>query len=423
MTSLLIKKATIVCPASPYHLKKRDILVQNGVIEKIAASIDLKGKKPAKVIDRKDVMVSTGWVDLFADFCDPGQEQKEDLESGQVSAMAGGFTTVCLVPNTQPVIAGKSQVEYLKQKSGLVDILPIGAISKNCEGKDLAEMYDMKLSGAVAFSDGKRPVQNAGLLLKALQYVKTFDGIIIQVPENSSIAPNGLMHEGELSTRMGMQGIPSIAETIQIQRDLELLRYTGSRLHFTGISTKKSVELIRQAKKQGIQVTCSVTPYHLLYTDQDLAGYSSNFKVRPPLRSQEDRQALLKGLQDGTIDCIASHHFPQDWDAKETEFEYAANGMNTLQVVLPMLMKVGNGWQAQDWIPLLTDRPRKLLGLGTPEINEGALANLTIFSPTETWTWNKETNQSKSTNSPFYGTELNGRVLGVIHNKQLYTNE
>lgn len=423
MISLLIKKATIVCPASPYHLKKRDILIQNGVIEKIAASIEPKGKQTLKIIDQKDIMVSTGWIDPFADFCDPGQEQKEDLQSGQTAAMAGGYTAVCLVPNTQPAVTGKSQVEYLRQNGGLVDILPIGALSKNIEGKDLAEMYDMKLSGAIAFSDGKAPLQNAGLLLKALQYVKAFNGIIIQVPENSSIAPNGLMHEGERSTSLGMQGIPSISETIQIQRDLELLRYTGSRLHFTGISTKKSVELIRQAKKQGLHISCSVTPYHLLYTDQELSTYDSNFKVRPPLRSHEDRQALLKGLEDGTIDCIASHHFPQDWDAKEIEFEYAKNGMNTLQVVLPMLLQVNNNWQAQDWIPLLTDHPRKLLGLAIPEIKEGALANITIFHPSLTWTWDAKSNQSKSSNSPLFGNTLKGKVLAVVNNKQLYTNE
>lgn len=423
MTSILIKKATIVCPASPFHGKKRDILVQHGVIEKIAASIEQQAKKNIAVIEGKDVMVSTGWVDLFADFCDPGQEHKEDLQSGQVAAMAGGFTAVCLVPNTQPVVSGKSQVEYIKQKSGLVDLLPIGAVSKNCEGKDLAEMYDMKLSGAVAFSDGKQPLQHAGLLLKALQYVKTFNGLILQIPENTSIAPNGLMHEGELSTSLGMQGIPSIAETIQLQRDLELLRYTGSRLHVTGISTKQSVDLVRQAKKQGLQISCSVTPYHLLYTDQQLAGYHANFKVRPPLRSEADRLALIKGLQDGTIDCIASHHAPQDWDAKAIEFEYAKPGMNTLQVVLPMLLNVNNGWKAMDWIPFLTDRPRQLLGLGIPEINEGALANLTVFQPEARWTWNADSNQSKSSNSPLYGTELRGKVLAVINNKQMFTNE
>ncbi len=420
MMQLLIKKATILCPSSKFHLKKKDILIKNGIIEKIADSINVKG---GTVIDRKNTAVSIGWMDLFSDFCDPGHEYKEDLATGANAAAAGGFTDVCLIPNTLPAITNKSSVDYIKSKSSLVNLHPIGAVSNQLEGKDLAEMYDMKLAGAVAFSDGTKPVQQAGLMLKALQYVNAFNGVIIQVPEDTSIAKNGLMNEGETSTKLGMQGKPGIAESIQIQRDIELLQYTDSCLHFTGISTKKSVELIRQAKKQGLNVTCSVTPYHLLFTDKILETYDSTYKVYPPLRTESDRLALIKGIEDGTIDCITTHHFPQDWDAKHVEFEYAKPGMTGLQTTLPLLLQVSKKISLEKWVSLLTEKPRTILGLTIPEINEGCKACLTIFNTDEKWTLNDKTNQSKSVNSPYFNQELTGKVLAVVNNTQLYTNE
>ncbi len=362
-------------------------------------------------------------MDLFADFCDPGQEHKEDLISGSNAAASGGFTDVCLIPNTQPAITNKSSVDYIKSKSALVNLHPIGAVSNQLEGKDLAEMYDMKRAGAVAFSDGIKPVQQAGLLLKAMQYVKAFDGVIIQVPEDTSISKNGLMHEGVTSTQLGMQGKPSIAESIQIQRDIELLQYTGSNIHFTGISTKKSVDLIRQAKKQGLHVTCSVTLYHLLFTDKQLETYDSTYKVFPPLRTETDRNALIRAIEDGTIDCITTHHSPQDWDAKNVEFEYAKPGMIGLQTLLSMLLQVSENIQLEKWISLLTEKPRTILGLPLPEISEGNQACLTIFNTEEKWVLNEKSNRSKSANSPYFNHEMKGKVLAVVNNNQLYTNE
>ncbi|HPI53660.1 MAG TPA: dihydroorotase, partial [Chitinophagaceae bacterium] len=279
MTQLLIKKATILAPESPFHLKKKDILIKNGLIEKVADQIP-DGK--LKTLQGKNTYISAGWVDMFADFCDPGYEHKEDLTSGKLAALKGGYTDVCLIPNTQPAVTSKGGVEWIKQKSDIVNLHPIGAISAKIEGKDLAEMYDMQQHGAVAFSDGTQSLQSAGLMLKALQYVKAFKGVIIQVPEEKSISGHGLMHEGTVSTALGMQGKPAIAESIMVQRDLELLRYTQSRLHFSGISTAASINLIRKAKKEGLHVTCSVAPYHLLYTHDQLQQYNSIFKVNPP---------------------------------------------------------------------------------------------------------------------------------------------
>ena len=412
---LLLKKVTILSPTSKYHLKKKDILIKNGLIEKIADSINEKVKT---VIDEKNVYVSIGFMDLFADFCEPGYEHNDTIATGMKASLAGGFTDVCLLPNTNPIIQNRSTIESIKSKSDLVNLHPLGAVSKNTEGKDLAEMYDMKQGGAIAFTDGKKTIQDAGLLLKALQYIKTFDGVIIEIPENTSISKHGLMHEGIASTKLGMPGKPAISEYIAIQQSLELVSYTNSKIHFTGISTKKSIEIIKQAKKQGLQVTCSVTPYHLLYTDADLETYDSLYKVNPPLRTDEDRKALLKAVEDGVVDSIASHHFPQDWDSKTKEFEYAKNGMITLQTMLPSLLKASSKITLEKWISLLTEKPREILSLPMPIIEEKQPACLTVFNPTEKWNFNTTNNESLSANSPLLNSEMIGKIICVINNNQ-----
>lgn len=417
---ILIHKATILSPGSKLHLKKKDILIKNGTIDQISDSITSKN---AKVIDQKGLMVSAGWCDIFADFCDPGFEHKETLESGMAAAAAGGYTDVCILPNTQPTTSGKSQVEYIRSKSGIVNLHPIGSISKQTDGKDLAEMCDMKLSGAAAFSDGRKPLQHSGLMLKALQYVKTFDGVLIEIPDDTHISKTGLMNEGIVSTQMGLQGKSNIAESIHLHRDIELLQYTQSRLHITGISTKQSVEKIRQAKKQGLQITCSVTPYHLLFTELQLHDYNTHFKVNPPLRTEEDRKALIKGVEDGTIDCIASHHTPQEWDSKTVEFEYAKDGMISLQTMLPMLLQVSKKISIERWVEMLTTAPRNILGISNPIIAEGERACLTVFNPNTKWMYTTETNKSKSANSPYIGTELQGKVLCTMNQSNAVIHE
>ncbi len=412
---ILIKKAIILCSDSKYHLKKKDVFIKNGVIEKIADSITEKAKI---VIDKKNTYISPGWVDVLADFCDPGYEHKETLSSGIETAGAGGYTDVFLLPNTNPVTSNKAAVEYIKNDNEIVNLHPIGAVSKNIEGKDLAEMNDMNLAGAIAFSDGKKNIQNSGLLLKALQYVKTFGGNIIEIPEDREIAKNGLMNEGEISTQIGVQGKASIAEDIHTYRNIELLRYTNSKMHLSGISTKKSIDLVRQAKKQKLDITCSVTPYHLLYTDKHLETYNSIYKVSPPLRGEEDRKALIKAVEDGTIDCIASHHSPQNWDDKQVEFEYAQNGMITLQTMLNMLMQVSDHIPTEKWVSMLSQKPREIFKMEKHKIEENAKACVTIFSTSEQWCFDEKSNKSLSGNSPLLNQDMTGKILGVVNNNQ-----
>ena len=418
---ILLKQAAITDTGSPYHNTIRDILIEDGKIIKIADNIN---ETADTVVNTKDLLVSTGWVDVFANFCDPGYEYKETLETGAAAATAGGYTQVFVVPNNNPVVQNKTQVEYIVQKSRTLSsgILPIGAVTKNCEGKDLSEMYDMRMSGAVAFSDGLLPVQTSGLLLKALQYVKAFDGTIIQVPVDSSIGTYGLMNEGLVSTRLGLPGIPAIGEEIIIKRDIDLLRYTESKLHITGVSTAKGLALIKTAKEEGLAISCSVTPYHLFYCDEDLQEYDANLKVNPPLRTKEDMLALRKGVIDGVVDCIASHHFPQDWDHKTCEFEFAKYGMLSLQTTFAVVNNILPGLSNEQIANLFSNNARNIFALPPTSITEGANAELTLFSKTGKTTLTKESNKSKSTNSPFFNKELNGVVIGTINKGQLFLN-
>lgn len=407
--SLLIKNATIADPLSAFHNKKADILVRKGSIVSIGKNLK---DKASRVISGSNLFVSPGWVDVLADYCDPGYEHKESITTGLAAAAAGGFTDVFVVPNTQPVVGNRSVLEYVQQKGKghQARLHVLGAVSRNTEGKDLAEMMDMHHGGAIAFSDGWHPLQHAGLMLKALEYVKAFNGIIIQIPVQASLAQGGLMNEGTTSVRLGMSGIPAIAESMLVQRDIELVRYTGSRIHFSGVSTTKSLSLIKAAKKEGLDVTCSVTPYHLLFTEDMLQQYNSVFKVEPPLRTEAERKQLVKALTDGTIDCIATHHRPQDWDAKVKEFEYAEAGMIGQETCLPMLVAAAPEVTAARWAELLSVNPRKIFGLPEATIAEGAAASLTVYDLETPWTYDKNNKQSQGINSPLLGQTLKGRT-------------
>ncbi|TKK66021.1 dihydroorotase [Ilyomonas limi] len=419
--NILLKKVLIADTSSPYCNTVKDVLVQDGFIQTINDTIEAAAEE---VVDEPNLIASPGWVDVFADFADPGFEHKETVETGAAAALAGGFTQVLVVPNTQPVLSTKTQVSYVVQKSKdtPVSIHPIGAVSKNCEGKELAEMYDMYYSGAVAFSDGLQPVQSAGILLKALQYVKAFDGVLIQLPVDKSINAHGLINEGIVSTQLGLPGIPAIAEELIIQRDIELLKYTGSKLHITGISTAKSVELIKRAKEEGLQITCSVAPYHLYFCDEDLRSYDTNLKVKPPLRTPADRDALRQAVLDGWIDCIATHHIPQHWDDKTCEFEYAKPGMIGLQTAFAVVQTVLPQLANEALTKLFSINAATIFNLPVATIQEGKRAELTLFNRSGKTLLTEENNKSKSGNTPFLNKELNGKVAGVINKGNLFLN-
>ncbi len=424
MMHVLIRQAKVYDPQSPFHNQVVDIFIEDGVIRNIGHYPDTLADT-VTVIEGNELWVSPGWVDVFADYREPGFEYKETIATGLTAAAAGGFTRVLITPNTQPVLDQKSAVQYVLQRArGHVTTLhPLGAVSRQTEGKELAEMLDMHHFGAIAFTDGWKPVQQASLMLKALEYVKAFDGTIVQLPAEMPLSSGGLMHEGIVSTRLGIPGIPDLAETLMIHRDLELLRYTGSKIHFTGISATGSVAMIRAAKAEGLQVTCSVTPYHLALTDEALTSYSSLYKVMPPLRTEADRQALIEGLKDGTIDCITSHHRPQEWDAKAKEFEYASDGMNIQQIAWALT------WDAvrdhiipERLLDAIAIAPRRIFGLGKNTLEQGAHAEMTIFTPAGTTVLQPENNHSLSRNNPFEGKALNGKVIATIHNLSVHKN-
>ncbi|WP_461451899.1 dihydroorotase [Mucilaginibacter sp.] len=414
--NLLIKSATVIDPNSSFHQKVADILVEDGYITLIAPKVNAK----AEVIDGTGKYVTPGFFDLNCNIGELGLETKEDLQTGTKAAASGGFTGVALMPNTQPPVHSKAEVEYLlnRAKSNLVDVYPLGTISHKRDGKDMAEMYDMFLSGAKAFTDGNRPVQDAGLMERALLYTKGFNALILSYPEDTAIAGKAKVHEGEMSTLLGMKGIPSLAEELMIARDLYLAEYTGSKIHFSTISTTRSVELIREAKKNKLKVTCDVAAHHLILTDEALAGFDSQYKVKPPLRTQSDVDALIAGLKDGTIDAIVSQHTPHEVEFKDVEFEVAEYGIIALQTVFPILLKAG--LDINLIVQKLAIKPREILNVEIASLIEGKKANLTLLDPKAEWQYTKQNNQSKSYNSPFIGQNLKGKVVLSCNNNHLF---
>jgi dihydroorotase len=419
---LLIKQACITDPLSSHHGTIQDILIEKGVIQEIAPSIT---EKTDQIAQGSDLQVSPGWVDIFSNFADPGFEFKETLETGSAAAAAGGFTDVFLIPDTQPVTDNKSQVEFIQHRSGRlpVTIHAIGAITKNLDGRHLAEMYDMKNSGAVAFSDGLHPIQSSGVLVKALQYVKAFQGVIIQIPDDTSISPSGLIHEGVISTRLGLPGKPMMSEELIIARDIKLARYTHSRIHFTGVTSPKSLDYIRRGKDSGTDITCSVTPYHLFFSDEALIDYDTNLKVYPPLRPPSVTSQLRQAVLDGTIDCIASHHLPHEYDSKILEFENAKYGMTGLETAYSVIQTLFPDLPAEKIYALFGGNARKIFNLASSRIEKGHPGNLTLFNAKKQWTFDLNKTLSKSKNSPFHGKTFTGKVIGTITKGHLHLTQ
>lgn len=410
---LLIKKAIIVNSESNLNGEERDLLINNGCIEKIG--INLKSKE-AKVIEAEGLHVSIGWLDIGAQIGEPGFEQREELATVSAAAAAGGYTALACFPNTAPAIHSKSEVNFLKNHSALVDFLPIGAVSRDCKGVDLAELYDMSAEGAVAFSDGSHPIASSGLMKRGLEYLKGIRGLLINTPFDESLAKGGQLHEGAVSTSLGLKGIPALSETLMLKRDLELLDYTNSRLHVHNISTAESVKLIKTAKTKGLKVTASVGIMNLLFNHEAVQNFDPNYKILPPLREKADMKTLQKGLSDGTIDIINSNHTPYEIESKSLEFFYAEFGIIGLETTYALLNTyLGEKFKPNELVHLLAIQPRTVLGLSIPKIAEKEVANLTLFQPNAKWTFTEKDIFSKSKNTPFMGTEFQGKVLGIVN--------
>jgi dihydroorotase len=412
---LIIKSVKIVWEDSLFHNQTLDILVEDGIIESIGPQISREG---AEIWDEKGSCLSPGFFDLDANFGEPGFENREDIESGSKAALMGGFTGLALMPNTYPPFHSRTEIEYVLNKSENlpIDLYPIGCISKNREGKEMAELYDMFQTGALAFSDGDRPLQNSGLLLRALQYTQAFGARIFSYPEENSLVGGAKVNESLESLRLGMKGIPSLSEELMIQRDLMIAQYAQSPIHFLAISTKGAVELIRQARSKGQKVTCSVPAYQLVLNDSKLRGFDTNYKVRPPLRGDEDIEALIEGLIDGTIGSITSRHTPQEMESKAVEFEMALDGMASLEISFSLAIKaLRNRLDLNQIIVRLSQGPRSILGIDQPELKIGHSANFCWFHPEKIWVPAKGNLAGKSFNSPFLGEKLEGKVLGILN--------
>lgn len=411
--NILLKSAKIVCPENrELHLKKRDILIKKGVIEKIGASVEAPAN--VKTVEKANLHVSLGWFDSSVCFGEPGYEERETIANGLLTAGKSGFTDVVLNPNTYPVPDTSSDVVFLKER-GLgkaTKLHPMGTLTKNADGIDLAELYDMKNAGAVAFYDFKRQISNPNLLKIALLYAQNFDGLVYSFPQDGNIKGKGVAHEGEVSTKLGLKGIPALAEELQIARDLFILEYAGGKLHIPTISTAGSVKLIAEAKKKGLDVSCSVAIHNLFFSDETLVGFDTNFKVSPPLRTKSDSKALIKGLKNGTIDFVTSDHVPMDVEHKRVEFDNAKNGSLGLESAFGALNTL---FDLDETVKLLTNG-RSRYQIESSKLEEGAKACLTLFNPEGEYVFDAKDIRSTSKNSMFVGASLKGKVYGIIHN-------
>ncbi len=416
---ILLKSATIIDKSSPYNQQQKDILIENGIISKISSNI--KNIENTKVVELVNLHISQGWFDSSVCFGEPGFEERETIENGLKTASKSGFTAVAVNPNTQPVADNKSAIEFIKNKAkeNITALFPIGNFTKGGHSKDIAELFDMQNSGAIAFGDYNIPVSNANLLKIGLQYAQNFDGLILSFPQDNSIAGNGLVNEEKNSTRLGLRGIPALAEEMQIARDIFILEYTGGKLHIPTISTAKSVKLIKDAKKKGLNVTCSVAAHHLVLTDDELNDFNANTKVLPPLRTSKDVKALIKGLHNGTIDMITSDHNPIDVEHKKVEYANAKLGTIGLESLFGTLNKIID---METLIDCLTTNPRNRFQLESSTINEGEKANLTLFNPDFEYIFTEENIVSTSKNAVFLNKKLNGKVYGIISNKKVVIN-
>lgn len=420
---ILLRATKIIDPNSAHNGKVTDVLIKDGKIESIGTDIDTT--EVNEIIEGDDLCISTGWVDMYATFGDPGREFKEDIESGLNAAAQGGFTKVAISPEAEPAVDNKSAVRYLLKKSEghVVDALPIGAISKDLKSAELAEMFDMQDSGAIAVSNGKHTIENTKLQNLVFQYGKNLNLTLYSFSQDEQMSAGGQMHEGEVNTSIGLKGIPALAEEIKVARDVYLAEYSDVAVHFSHVTTRGSVELIRQAKAKGLKITASVPAHHLLLDDETTSSFDSNFKVSPPFRSSEHIDALKEGLADGTIDAIISDHEPHEIEAKFSEFGIAEPGIIALETAFSASMEaLSDKMNLEQIIDKLTCNPREILNLNQPKIEEGENAELTVFAPTIKWNYVREEVKSRSHNSPLLNRTLTGLPVAVINNGKLYLN-
>lgn len=418
MTNVILKQAKIIDPSSPFHLQTMDLKIENGTITAIEKEIT--NSTDFELVEVPNLHLSQGWMDPSVSFGEPGYEERETIENGLKVASKSGFTAIALQPNSNPVIDNQSQVRFVldQARNQATTLYPIGALTRGSEGVDLAELFDMKNAGAIAFGDYKKALQNANLQKIALQYVQDFDGLVIAFCQDSSLKGSGIANEGIISTRLGLKGIPALAEELHVARNLFLLEYTGGKLHIPTISTQGSIKLIKEAKAKGLQVSCSVTVHNLVLIDEVLTGFDTRYKVSPPLREEATRKALIESVLDGTIDCITSDHNPLDIEHKKLEFDLAKDGTIGLESAFGALLTV---LPLEVVVEKLT-ATKLVFNLKSNPIAVGKKADISLFNTDEDWTFTKKSIQSKSKNSAFLGQNMKGKVIGIYNNGQLVLN-
>lgn len=413
MSHYILSQVKVIQPESKFHGQTVDIEIQNGTIKAVASKIE-----GAERIELKGTAVSTGWLDLRAHFEDPGNEIREDLLSGLKAAAKGGFTHVAINPATTPPIDNKASVEYIARKSALAGVtaLPIGTITEGRKGENIGELYDMHTAGAVAFSDDQQTIDNPSILLRALQYTVPFKGKVMQFAMDRNLAGSGTVNEGPVATYLGLKGIPDLAETTVLQRDIEIANYVGAGIHFQAISTAKGCEILSEARKENKKITADVTAQHLIFSDEAIKQFDPNYKVLPPLGTETDRQGLIQAIKNGTIGVICSDHRPIDVEHKDVDFQQATPGVIAVQTLFPALnAALGDELGIDVIIEKLTTGPRAVLDLELPLIEAGHAADLTLFEESEEWTLTTNDLRSKSKNSPYIGQNMKGRVKGIVN--------
>ena len=409
-----ITQATLLDESNKHHGNQVDIRIENGIITEIASSLEPKNGE--EELQFENLIVSAGWFDSSVSIGEPGYEERETILNGLKVAAKSGFTSIAVNPNTLPVTDTNAAVSFLKNKAAgnAVALYPIGALTRNAEGTDLAELYDMQQAGAVAFGDYQHSISNPNLIKIALQYAQGFDGLVLSFPQENDLIIKGVANEGETAIKLGLKGIPALSEHIQVARDLYILEYTGGKLHIPTISTTQSVALIKEAKAKGLDVTCSVAIANLFYTEEVLEDFDTRYKVLPPLRTETDRQALIEGIKEGTIDMVTSDHNPLDIELKKLEFDHAKFGTIAQEATLGALLTLVSEKRA---VKLLTAGSERFTGT-TSKIEIGQPANLSLFTANGTSVFGKEDIRSKSKNSAFLGAQLKGKVYGIFANNQ-----